>query len=103
MNFLKSILILRYSLHFYPNDNEFYIRFLELPAQAVRCTLDGVCPPSTFRLNNGVENLSSYPEEIFYFMARYDGKLAVAVFEHWNAGSVGGTTEAPELQARVVL
>jgi len=36
-------------------------------------------------------------------MARYDVKLAVAVFEHWNAGNVGRTAEAPEFQARVVL
>jgi len=44
-----------------------------------------------------------YPQQIFTFMPRYEGKRAVAIFEHWNAGSVGHSPKTAELLAGVIL
>jgi len=70
---------------------------MELPAQAVRCTLDGVSPPNS----TGKDN--RFPEEIFYMMEKYTGKVAVALFNHWDAGKVGKLAKSRELKARTVL
>ena len=70
---------------------------MELPIQAVRCTLDGVCPPNS----TGKDN--RFPEEMFYSLEKYDGKVAVALFNHWNAGKVGQLAKSRELKSRTVL
>jgi len=70
---------------------------MELPAQSVRCTLDGVCPPNSTGKGN------RYPEEMFYSMEKYDGKVAVALFIRWNAGKLGQLAKSRELKARSVL
>ena len=71
---------------------------MERPAQAVRCTLDGVCPPNSTGKDNRF-----IPEEMFYMMEKYNGKVAVALFKHWNAGKVGQLSKSRELKARTVL
>ncbi len=70
---------------------------MELPVQAVRCTLDGVCP------SNSTGKGDRYPEEMFYSMEKYDGKVTVALFNHWNAGKVGQVTKSRELKVRTIL
>ena len=76
-------------------------RFMELPAQAVRCTLDGVCPPNKIGLReNSAGKVNGYPEVKFYSMEEYNGKVAV---NHWNAGKVGQLAKSRELKSHVVL
>ena len=70
---------------------------MELPVQAVRCTLDGVLPPNSTGKGN------RYPEEMFYMMEKHNGKVAVALFNHWNAGKVGQLAKSRELKASTVL
>ena len=79
---------------------------MELPAQAIRCSLQGVFPPSepaSFKGRKIAKKDDQYPQEIFSFMPRYEGKRAVAIFEHWNAGSVGHSPKTAELLAGVIL
>jgi len=77
---------------------------MDLPAQAIRCVLDGVFPlhsESAGRLIN-----TRYPREMYHFIRNYNGKPAVAFFKHWKAGEVGCVTRFPclcELTACVVL
>ena len=70
------------------------IRFTELPTQSVWCTLHGVIPP-------GRNILPNYPKAISEFFRCYEGKTAVAVFEHWIGSNV--VNPLLKLRAYVVL
>ena len=62
----------------------FTYRFMEIEAQAVRCTLMGVYPTRSPSVNE------KFPREIFDVMpTKYDEKEAVAFFDQWLAGEVG--------------
>jgi len=73
-------------------------RFLDLPAQAIRCSLDGVFRP---RNTDGSQGLV-YSEETFEFMRRFCRKPAVAFFSKWLAGQVGRTTEKISFELMVL-
>jgi len=68
---------------------------LELPAQAVRCSLKGVAPP---------RNGNTFSQQIFDFMAsRYNGKEAVAFFDSWQVGQVGNPGDSSTVQELATL
>lgn len=73
---------------------------MELPAQAVRCSLRGVSPPMNAK--NGL-----FPQGIFNYMSsRFNGKGAAAFFYQWQEGQVGNQGDSPnsrELIAYSVL
>jgi len=71
---------------------------MDLPAQAVRCSLDGVFRP---RNPDGSQG-SMYPEETLEFMRRFRHKPAVAFFSKWLAGQVGHITEKPSFELTVM-
>ena len=58
---------------------------MELPAQAVRCRLQGVFPPRKPDGSFGNE----FPQTALDFMHQLDGKEVAAYFHEWNAGQVG--------------
>ena len=71
---------------------------MDLPAQAIRCSLNGV-----FRPRNPDGSLGLvYPEETFEFMRRFRHKPAVAFFSKWLAGQVGRTTEKVAFELMVL-
>lgn len=74
---------------------------MELPAQAVRCRLQGVFPPRNPDGSFG----SEFPQTALDFMRRFDGKPAAAYFHEWSAGQVGYFAKPAlrELQASVIL
>ena len=83
-------------------------RFMELPAQAIRCVLDGVLllPSTTGSFSN---NISHNKRDASYlqsqFLGKYIGKPAVAFFTFWQGHEVGFVNRLShrELTARAVL
>ena len=85
----------------------FKFRFLELPAQAIRCHLHSLYRKDGRRF----ESPEKLPT-IFRFMSRYDGSPAVAFFHNWSGNDVGYVNrptktitdnDAHELRAFVIL
>ena len=74
---------------------------MELPAQAVRCRLQGVFPPRNPDGSFG----STFPHTALNFMHQFDGKQVAAYFHEWNAGRVGYFAKPAlrELQVGVIL
>lgn len=77
---------------------------MDLPAQAIRCSLDGVYPPENSDGSRG----SKYPQETYEFIRRFRLKSSakyIAFFSEWLVGQVGHTSEKPyfEFMARVIL
>ena len=74
---------------------------MELPAQAVRCRLQGVFPPRN--PDGSFEN--AFSQTTLDFMHQFDGKPVAAYFHEWNAGQVGYFAKPAlrELQACVML
>jgi len=64
-------------------------RFMDLPAQAIRCNLEGVCPP----MNPDGSRGWKYNQETFEFMRSFRRKPAIAFFSEWVAGQVGHIDE----------
>ena len=83
---------------------DFNNRYLETPAQAIRCSLHGVFPVSHLggSVRSGVE---SFPIDLHLFMAQYEAKPAVAIFIDWQAGQVGNSEGFPfqELTSTAIL
>lgn len=73
---------------------------MELPAQAIRCSLRGVSPPKNAKG-------ATFPQQIYNYMAsRFNGKEAAAFFDQWQEGHVGtqgDSSTSRELIAFVVL
>jgi len=80
---------------------------MELPAQAIRCVLDGVFLPSTTgsfgnKISNDKRDASYLQSQ---FLGKYIGKPAVAFFTFWQGHEVGFVNRLSnrELTARAVL
>ena len=71
-----------------------------LPAQAIRCILDGVLLTSTSSC--GKKNLSYSQSQ---FLGKYKGKPAIAFFNFWRGHEVGLVKRSPpeELTVYAVL
>ncbi len=74
-------------------------RFLDLPAQVVRCILDDVYPP---RMPDGSRG-SSYPDETFKFLRGIRFKPAVAFFSKWLVAKEGHIHVKPSFELPSVL
>lgn len=74
---------------------------MDLPAQAIRCSLDGVFRPK----NPDGSHRFVYPEETFDFMCRFRRMPAIAFFSEWLVGQVGHISGKPsfEFMAQVIL
>ena len=73
---------------------------MDLPPQAVRCSLLGVSPPDFDEFPPG-----RFPNTIYEFMDQFREKPAVAIFCYWRAGEIHYFDKAasPELECKIVL
>lgn len=83
-------------------------RFMELPAQALRCVLSGVTPYSKPVSGYGRRNQRSpntFRPELAPIMREYNHKSAVAFVDNWRSGDVGHLFKngPSELTAHVIL
>ncbi len=71
---------------------------MDLPAQAVRCSLLGVSPPD-------FNESGRFPNTIYEFMDQFTEKPAVAIFCYWRAVEMHylEKTASPELECQIVL
>ena len=79
---------------------------MELRVQAVKCSLLGVLHPSAMNADGCRIVSDEFPLQVSHFMSKYNGKEAVAFFNHWLACEEGDSCDSGsprELLAFAVL